>query len=457
MPAMSLLTTAVTSDATGSFTITGDYVCPSSASQLYIVATGGNPGLVAGTNNRALALMAALGSCSLHGGQYTLDPNSFISINEATTVASVYALAAFMGGDATHVGTSSSNLLGLANSFEIVNNLVNTTTGAALAVTPAGNGVAPQATINTLANVLASCVNSNGTGAACSALFAAATPSGGTVPTDTLQAIYNIASHPGSQVSALFGLVAAGAPFQPSLDAVPNDWTVSLAYTTVTLDVNGNGATQAAIAIDASGDAWVANTFTTPNNLASSVSELSSNGTILSGAAGYTGGGLSRPNAVAIDPAGNAWLSNSFVASLTKLSYNGTALSGTSGFTAATSDGLAVDGSGNVWAGHLNKYDNNGNLLSVGGITGGGVDLIVKGISVDNAENVWVASYADMFDRSGHDTHLDAISKFTNAGVALSGAGYVPGGLWVPWSIANDSAGNTWVTDNGHYGVYKVG
>jgi hypothetical protein len=119
-----LLTSAVTTDATGSFSITGDYTCPSSTSQVYLVATGGNPGLAPGTNNAAIALMAALGPCGLHGGEYTLDPNSFITINEVTTVASVYALAAFMGGDAAHVGTSSTNAVGLANSFALVNNLV---------------------------------------------------------------------------------------------------------------------------------------------------------------------------------------------------------------------------------------------------------------------------------------------------------------------------------------------
>ena len=96
----------VATDANGNFTITGDYTCPSSSSQLYIIATGGNPGLAAGTNNSALALMAALGPCSLHGGQYTLDPNSLISINEVTTVASMYALLAFVDGDGDDLGAS---------------------------------------------------------------------------------------------------------------------------------------------------------------------------------------------------------------------------------------------------------------------------------------------------------------------------------------------------------------
>ena len=152
--ATALLSSPVVTDASGSFTITGSYTCPSPTSQLYIVARDGNPGLSPGTNNPALALMTALGPCSLHGGQYTLDPNGFITINEVTTVASVYALAAFMGGDASS-GDSCTNTIGLANSFQAVNNLVNTTAGSALAITPAGNGTAPQAKLNTLANIVA--------------------------------------------------------------------------------------------------------------------------------------------------------------------------------------------------------------------------------------------------------------------------------------------------------------
>jgi hypothetical protein len=35
---------------TGSFTITGDYTCPSGSSEVYLVAAGGNPGLGSGTN-----------------------------------------------------------------------------------------------------------------------------------------------------------------------------------------------------------------------------------------------------------------------------------------------------------------------------------------------------------------------------------------------------------------------
>jgi hypothetical protein len=46
-----LLTTAVLTDGGGNFTITGDYTCPSAASLIYMVASGGNPGLSAGSAN----------------------------------------------------------------------------------------------------------------------------------------------------------------------------------------------------------------------------------------------------------------------------------------------------------------------------------------------------------------------------------------------------------------------
>src|SRR5258707_1590171 len=60
-PASSLLSTSVKTDASGKFTL--DYTCPSFSALVYLVATGGNPGLSAGTNNAALAMMTALGSC----------------------------------------------------------------------------------------------------------------------------------------------------------------------------------------------------------------------------------------------------------------------------------------------------------------------------------------------------------------------------------------------------------
>src|SRR5258708_30253127 len=58
--ATGLLSSPGITGANGGFSITGGYTCPSSTSQLYIVSTGGHPGLSPGTNNAAIALRAAL-------------------------------------------------------------------------------------------------------------------------------------------------------------------------------------------------------------------------------------------------------------------------------------------------------------------------------------------------------------------------------------------------------------
>jgi len=91
-----MLTQLVTTDANGSFGISHDYTCGqnsigssvTSSNQVYLVASGGNPGQAAGTNNTALVMVAALGSCS------NLASTKFISVNELTTVAAAWALRA---------------------------------------------------------------------------------------------------------------------------------------------------------------------------------------------------------------------------------------------------------------------------------------------------------------------------------------------------------------------------
>ena len=105
-----LLRTAVTSGTNGTFSITGDYSCPSATAQVYLVATQGNPGLGSGGNNPALAMMAPLGACG------NLSPTQFIWINEVTTVAAAWALAPFTK-DISDIGASATNSAGLANAF----------------------------------------------------------------------------------------------------------------------------------------------------------------------------------------------------------------------------------------------------------------------------------------------------------------------------------------------------
>ncbi len=380
--ATSLLTTGIAgtdsmggyvlTSSTGSFSITGDYTCVA-GTQVYVLATQGNPGLSAGSNNANLALMSAIGQCPATGTFLTTVPT--IWIDEVTTVASAYALSGFMT-DMTHVGSSGKPLAltGIANAFATVSNLVGVSTGAALATTPAGNGTPPQAEINTLANILASCVNSAGLPAtACTTLFSNAM-NGSTAPTDTVTAALNIAHSPTANIGNLFGLqTGAGAPYQPTLASAPNDFTVAITYTGGGMNAPGS------IAIDGVGDVWMVNYG---NNSLSKIHGVT--GGAISPAGGFTGGGLSGPFAIAIDPSNNAWVVNP----ATYVNFSQTAPTSVSEFSSGgtpalgspfTGGGLAIspnfntlsprdiafDGLGNAWI-----ANNTASLTELNGLTG---------------------------------------------------------------------------------------
>lgn len=326
---LALLASPVATTSTGSFTITGLYTCPSAASLVYLVATGGNPGL--GSNNANLALMTALGPC----GNLTASTN--ISINELTTIASVYALSPFMQTFSA-VGTSTGNLQGLTNAFATVNNLVNINSGTLSGPTLPANAVLPASELNTLADILASCVNSGGglsnDGSICGSLFQYTTPSGGLAPTDTIAAALNIARNPSRNVTSLIDLSTPSSPFQPTL-ASASDFTVSIKYKT------GGFSAPSASAVDAAGNLWVTNAS---NN---SVSVLTPAGSPVAGSP-FSGGGLSTPSAIAIDATGNAWIADSGSSMLSVFTPSGSgAQTGATGL--ASPSAVAIDGQGTVW------------------------------------------------------------------------------------------------------------
>jgi len=234
------LTSAAYTDASGDFSIPSDFTRPSSGTLTYLFAKGGNPGT--GTDNPAIALMAALGSCG------DLSSISFVTINELTTVSSVWALAHFLSPGA-QIGTSSTNSLGRENAFANVNNLVNSVTGTTPGAGAPQGAVIPISKMDTLADILATCVNTG----ACNALFTAATPVNGTAPTNTLDAALNIARNPAANVAALFAIPIPSAPFQPTLNASPADWTLAVSYS------GGGRNASGALALDASGNVWTAN------------------------------------------------------------------------------------------------------------------------------------------------------------------------------------------------------
>ena len=152
--AQPLLSNPVQSDSDGNFSIPASYLCPSATAQVYVVARGGNPGLPSGAGNPALELTAMLGSCS------DLSDSIPSSVNEVTTVGSVWPLAAFM--------TSSSNLgsaLGDTSFLTAVSSVpefINIAQGNSPGKPTATSYFAENSKLYSLADVLANCVNSTG-------------------------------------------------------------------------------------------------------------------------------------------------------------------------------------------------------------------------------------------------------------------------------------------------------
>jgi len=435
----------VTTGSGGSFSISGDYTC-TGGQQVYLYALGGTSG--SGTN-LASGLLAALGTCPGTTGSTgnVFSSGIFVTMNEVSTVAAAYSLAGF-ATDATHVSSSGTAQakVGIANAFANAANLETLSTGVALAATPsaATTSMVPQSEINTLADILAACVNSNGavtggvTPTPCYTLFTSALSGGttGTQPTDTATAAINIAHNPSANVAALYGLAATNPPFI-GLSSQPNDFTIVLSF-------NGGGIADnepVGIAIDGSGNVWTANT----ND--STVGELAPSGQPLSGLNGFGGGGtISTPYGIAIDnnvPA-NVWVTSFGSNSVTELNSSGTASAG-SPYTAGSMNqpiGIAIDATGDLW------IANNGNstiteLLSTGAAhantpyTLGGLSK-PYGIALDTSGDAWVAN----------DTGT-SVTELTSTGSVHSGAPYGGGGVSNSVGVAFDSSGNAWISNIG--------
>jgi hypothetical protein len=222
-PSTPLLDEPVYTDSSGLFSITGDYTCPAPSAQLYIVATGGNPGLGAGMNNSGLAMMSLAGTCA--------NIASHLKINEVTTVASVSALAPFMSSY-SQIGSGSNDIGALDAAVTTANALANFSTG-----TPSGPALlqgqtVPVAKIMTLADILAACVNTAGgvagDGSHCGSLFTNATSSQRVSPSQTIGAMANIAQNPTNNVAAIFLLCPSIVAYLPTLSSPPTDWTLPI-------------------------------------------------------------------------------------------------------------------------------------------------------------------------------------------------------------------------------------
>jgi streptogramin lyase len=456
--------TYVTTNSQGNFSLTGAYTC-TPGQQVYVYGAGGNPGIAPGQINSAIGMLAIFGTCP-SDGTFAGHISSFV-INEVTTAAAVYALSGFMT-DATHVssGPSANAQTGLANAFATVQNLIDLGTGTARQGNDDGNGFSPQAKLNTLADMVAPCINSSGVGVGCTNLFANAKV-GTTTPTNTVAAMLNIAQHPAQNIAPLFALAPANSPYQPMLSAAPNDWTLAITF------FSDNMPGPYYPAFDSQGNLWV------PGYAYNGLTKFSPLGNVLQN---YTGGGLQQPFAVAIDARDNPWVVNFAPVGASTVSVfrnNGTPItstpypcatacffpafdttgnlwvSGTSSttvlspsgsqtsslWTDAFSSGLAVDSANRTWTlganGAIYRLALSGTRPQLDEPLTGQSGNELTPVAIDSSDNIWFAS-----------SKTSVLGKLDPNGALLSPQkGFPGGGLSGPAGIAIDGANRIWVTN----------
>jgi sugar lactone lactonase YvrE len=264
-----------------------------------------------------------------------------------------------------------------------------------------------------------------------------ATTVGGVVPADTMQAMLNLAHNPGSNAQTLFNMAPPQPPFEPILPTAPNDWTLSLTFT------GGGLSTPQAIAIDSSGDAWVA-------NASNAITELSAaTGAQLSGTAGFTSSVLDAPVSLAIDTTGAVWIANcgnpcsgsGNPSSVARLSADGQTFTDYSPAALNGSYAVALNGSNQPWI---------ANALG-GSLTELNADGSVAYATADAAALLYPVSVALAPDGTAWTVspQSNGIVSFTAAGKLDPAHTYQGAGLNFPFALALDHAGRAWVANHG--------
>jgi len=393
--------TSATTSTNGSFSIA--YTNPGGSSLLYLLVNGGNSG---GGSNSAIQLAAALGNPS--------NVPASVSINELTTVV-LAQLGRNFGFMRDVNGQISFSTTSQSTSTNVVNQQNNFLQGAALNTGNSAVTAGIQNIINTMASASAACIE---TPSNCSTFFRTAANSSGGASTNIFDSMNNmmLVSTDTTPIYNFGFPFSAGTGF--SITAAPSALITQMPAMITGYNV---GLNPRAMAVDASGNVWVA------NDSSSSITELNS-----SGAAVGTYSIGTVPNGVAIDANGNVWTAGSSGNAL-ELNSSGT-LVGT--FAVGTSPRpILIDASGNVWVGNngsntVTKLSSSGSLLGTFPGPSGGA---VLGLAADVNGNLWAGN-------SGSSNNL----------LELSSAG----GNLAQFSIANgaanimfDPSGNGWISN----------
>lgn len=405
------LLASTTTNANGGFSFpAGTYTCPQSNTPVYLIGTGGDAGY--GTNAAAVTA-APLGSCQNA-------PNEFVVMNEVTTVALGYALSNYFttslgagtGTPDTYDTFGGPSTLDTSNNTVYANGITlgNSYTAGLIAINGNGlayanNGIitAEPLKVYSIANTLAACINSAGgvagDGSACGTLFTNTTPPGGVPPSDTLQAVVQMALYPYQNVTTLYNLAGTKPPFNADLASAPPDWSVAVSYTSASLGLGVDTNTLSTVDVDGSNRVW----FPSTASGAKGIAYFDPTTSAFSGP--FNGTNMVHPQQVAIDGSGYVWV---------------------------------TDTQGNYLSGYNTASPNS---YSTFGIISGGTTSTTKGysLSVASDNTVHVGLLDSTLGVYKLATLNAARNSFTEDGVTM------PTGR-VPFSLTTDGANNLFMS-----------
>lgn len=492
----------VTANTTGGWSV--DNISCSSPDQLYVTAEAGVPFPSAQlsttlVNNPNSLMMTAIGDCSILSS--TKDTNNTTSIvtNEASTVAAVWALRNFISLDGTTVNVTSSStnyagtngmgtptsFAGLVHAFLNANslspykigNFVQYTNGSA---DGASGGLVPVQELNSLAYAQYLCTiggTKSGDFSYCNQLYQLATPPGKSAPTNSLQAMLNIARYPANNAADILNFTLTPIPFTgqtasqqinsgvyvPYLTSFGSgggsatDWSVAIYYlpgygTTST----GQGSTYPQfVTLDANDDVF----FSNPNgssSTAGNVIALTSNGQSL-WTSDTDQNKLTLPRAIAADAFGHIWVANGSTATVNAFVQEMDASTGAVlqrySSNSNTLYGVTIDSLGNVWYGsntttgqNLHELIRNGSTYSEATfpVTPSSPAGLLQ-IRSDSNNNIWAAGNSSSNSRIAYFPNTGTTSIPTYTG-GLKFAITAGSGIY---GIAPDANGNAYIASNG--------